>query len=285
VSRRLGQHFLRDPAILDRIVDALDPAPDDLVLEIGPGEGSLTERLLMRVGAVLAIEKDRRLAEQLGAESRGAEGRGETGYGTWGDLVVRCADALEIDWMALARDAFPASRLSLPPKLIGNIPYYITSPLIEKALAPPCPRVIVFLVQREVADRVSAEPGSKAFGALTVGVQTAARAERLFSVKAGAFRPPPKVESAVVRLTPLEQPLVAPARRAAFRAFTTQLFAQRRKQLVRSLRAVAGIDRDAALALLERLGIPPAARPETVAPRDLVALFNSLTEFPRADRL
>jgi 16S rRNA (adenine1518-N6/adenine1519-N6)-dimethyltransferase len=285
VSRRLGQHFLRDHTILDRIVEALDPAPDDLVLEIGPGEGSLTGRLLLRVGAVIAIEKDARLAEQLGAGSRGAEGSGETGNGKRGDLVVHCADALKVDWPALVREAFPVSRFPLPPKLIGNIPYYITSPLIEKALTPPCPRVVVFLVQREVADRVVAEPGSKAFGSLSVGVQTTARAERLFTVKAGAFQPPPKVDSAVVRLTPLERPLVAPARRAEFRTFTTQLFAQRRKQLVRSVRAVGGVDRDIAQALLERLGIPPTARPETVSPRDLVALFVSLTEVLRRDTL
>ncbi len=280
MSRRLGQHFLRDPAILDRIVAALDPASDDAVIEIGPGEGSLTARLLPRVGAVVAIEKDRRLATALAAA-----GRGETGNGKRAPLVVHCVDALKADWHALLRDAFPVSQFPLPPKVIGNIPYYITSPLIDKALTLPGARVIVFLVQREVADRVVAEPGTKAFGALSVGVQTAARAERLFTVKAGSFLPPPKVESAVLRLTPLERPLVAPARRPAFRRFTTQLFAQRRKQLVRSLRAVAGIDRDAALALLEGLGIPPAARPETVAPGDLVTLFSSLTAIQRADTL
>ena len=280
MSRRLGQHFLRDPAILDRIVAALDPAPDDVVIEIGPGEGSLTGRLLPRVGAVVAIEKDRRLATELEVA-----GKAEPGNGKQGSLVVHCADALKADWHSLLRDAFPVSRFPFPFKVIGNIPYYITSPLIDKALTPPCPRVIVFLVQREVADRVVAHPGTKAFGALSVGVQTAARAERLFTVKAGSFLPPPKVESAVVRLTPLARPLVPPARRTAFRAFTTQLFAQRRKQLVRSVRAVAGIDRDAALALLEGLGIPPAARPETVAPVDLVTLFGSLTEIQRSDTL
>lgn len=140
-------------------------------------------------------------------------------------------------------------------------------------------------MQREVADRLVAEPGSKAFGALTVGVRTVAHAERLLTVRAGAFRPAPKVDSAVVRLTPLEHPLVLPNRRAEFRRFTTQLFAQRRKQLVRSLRAVAGMDRDSALARLERLGIPPAARPEAVTPAALVTLFDSLTEAPRSHNL
>jgi 16S rRNA (adenine1518-N6/adenine1519-N6)-dimethyltransferase len=232
------------------------------------------------VGGVVAIEKDQRLATALEAP-----GKREAGDGTRGSLVVHCADALEVDWTALARASFPASRFPLPIKLIGNIPYYITSPLIEKALTPPIPRVIVFLVQREVADRLVAEPGSKAFGALTVGVRTVAHAERLLTVRAGAFRPAPKVDSAVVRLTPLEHPLVLPNRRAEFRRFTTQLFAQRRKQLVRSLRAVAGLDRDSALARLERLGIPPAARPEAVTPAALVTLFDSLTEAPRSHNL
>jgi 16S rRNA (adenine1518-N6/adenine1519-N6)-dimethyltransferase len=279
-SRRLGQHFLRDPAILDRIVDALDPTPDDLVIEIGPGEGSLTERLRRRVGAVLAIEKDRQLARQLEEA-----GKREAGNGKRGALVVHSADALKVDWTALARHSFPVSRFPLPPKLIGNIPYYITSPLIDKALTPPGPRVIVFLVQREVADRVTAGPGSKAFGALTVGVQTAARAERLFIVKAGAFQPPPTVESAVIRLTPLQHPLVAPEARADFRTFVTQLFAQRRKQLVRSLRNVAHLDRNAAQALLERSRLEVTARPEMLAPSELVRLFGALTEVSPGDTL
>jgi 16S rRNA (adenine1518-N6/adenine1519-N6)-dimethyltransferase len=272
-SRRLGQHFLRDPAILDRIVDALDPAPDDLVLEIGPGEGSLTARLLLRVGAVLAIEKDRRLAERL--EKRVER---EPGDGRRGELVVRHADALRVDWPTLVADAFRVSRPTFHVKIVGNIPYYITSPLIEKALTPPYPRLVVFLVQREVANRVAANPGTKAFGALSVGVQATARVECLFTVRAGAFQPPPKVESAVVRFTPLERPLVAPADRAAFRTFTTRLFGQRRKQLVRSLRAVAGLEREAAQGLLERLGIAPASRPEVLSPQELVGLFGALTE-------
>jgi 16S rRNA (adenine1518-N6/adenine1519-N6)-dimethyltransferase len=281
VPRRLGQHFLRDPAILDRIVAALDPAPDDVVLEIGPGEGTLTRRLLGRVGTVVAIEKDRRLAAVLQDDIAG-----EAGSGTRGSLVVRCGDALEVDWTALVQaSAVTAARGPAPFKVIGNIPYYITSPLIEKALSPPLPTVIVFLVQREVADRLAAEPGSKAYGALTVGVRIAARVERLFAVRAGAFRPAPKVDSAVVRLVPLERSLVAGERRTAFRRFTVQLFAQRRKQLVRALRDVTGADRAATLALLARVGIPPAARAESVAPAGLVALFDSLTEVERTDTL
>jgi 16S rRNA (adenine1518-N6/adenine1519-N6)-dimethyltransferase len=249
MPRRLGQHFLRDPAILDRIVAALDPQPDDVVLEIGPGEGTLTRRLAPRVQRVVAIEKDRRLAARL-KDERGVD-----------HVTVLEGDALEHDW-----------HQSSPSKIIGNIPYNITSPLIEKALEPPLPSVIVFLVQKEVAERVTAAPGSKTYGALSVGVQVAARAERLFTVKAGAFAPPPKVDSAVLRLTPLAEPLVSPTEHAAFRSFVVGLFGQRRKQLVRSLRDVRGLDRGAAEQALRSAGLSPQDRVEAISPEGLVRL-------------
>jgi len=168
MGRRLGQHFLRDIAILDRIVDAIAPAADDTVLEIGPGDGTLTMRLLRRVARVVAIERDPGLAAGLHGRDR---------------LTVVTGDALEVPWPERT-------------KVIGNVPYYITTPLIEKALTPPARPVTVFLVQKEVADRVVALPGGKAYGALSVGVQAVALAERLFVIRAGAFHPPPKVDSA-----------------------------------------------------------------------------------------
>ena len=187
--RPLSQHFLADPNILGRIVDALEPAPADVVIEIGAGKGSLTEQLIPRVGHVIAIEKDRRLAAQL-REKR------ETG-----NVVVVEGDALRLDWHQLVREAFPASPVPFPGfNVVGNIPYAITSPLIEKALTPPLPERIVFLVQAEVADRAAAPPGSRAYGALSVGLQASCRVEKLFTVKPGAFDPPPKVDSALLRL-------------------------------------------------------------------------------------
>jgi 16S rRNA (adenine1518-N6/adenine1519-N6)-dimethyltransferase len=160
-------------------------------------------------------------------------------------------------------------------KVVGNIPYYVTSPLIEKALRPPLPAVIVYLVQREVADRVAARPGGKTYGALTVGVQAVARAERLFVVRAGAFHPPPNVDSAVLRLTPLADPLVDDAERAAFRAFVVGLFGQRRKQIVGGLRTVTALDREGARARCADVGIDPAARAETLSVADFVRLFRA----------
>lgn len=263
MPRRLGQHFLTDPNLLDRIVEALDPRPDDIVVEIGPGKGSLTARLAPRVARVIAIEKDRRLAEAL----REAE--------KLPPVEIVTGDALEIDWHDLvARLARPSSLVPLPRfKVIGNIPYYITSPLIEKALAPPCPDRVVLLVQREVADRLAAAPGNKDYGALTVGVQSVATVERLFVVRAGAFSPPPKVDSAVIRFSPLARPLVAPGEQAAFRTFVVALFSRRRKQLGRSLRDVLDRSPEDVAMLLGTAGLQATARVEVVSPADLVRLF------------
>lgn len=273
MPRRLGQHFLTDPKILDRIVAALEPAPDDTVIEIGPGRGSLTRRLAPRVGRVIAIEKDRRLAEEL---ERG-RGRGEQAIPAHSVRIV-AADALRVDWRELVHPGPPpAPHAPFPPfKLVGNVPYYITSPLIAKALTRPTPRTVVFLVQLEVADRLVAEPGSKQYGAMTVGVQAVALVEKLFVVRAGSFRPRPRVDSAVVRFTPLARPLVTEAEQDEFRRFVVGIFGQRRKQLAGIVRSLQAIDRATAIQLLERLGLDPAARPEVLSPQMFVQLFHTL---------
>jgi 16S rRNA (adenine1518-N6/adenine1519-N6)-dimethyltransferase len=266
-DKRLGQHFLTDRNILQRIVDALEPAPDDLVLEIGAGKGSLTAVLAPRVRHVIAIEKDRRLAAECGM--RNAE------CGIENATVVQ-GDALRVSWHALvdAGTDIPHSAFRIPHfKIIGNIPYNITSPLIDKALTPPLPACIVLLVQAEVADRIAAAPGSKTYGALSVGVQAVCRVERLFTVPAGAFSPRPKVRSALVRFTPLAQPLVAPEEMATFRAFVTTCFTRRRKQLRNVLLAATGRSADVVASGLAALGLDPAARPETLPPHAFVELL------------
>ena len=270
MGRRLGQHFLNDPVILDRIVAALDPTPADVVIEIGPGKGSLTRRLAPRVGQVIAIEKDERLAQRLGEWGKG---NGEGGLP--GSVRIISGDALELDWGGLvATPPIPHSPFPTPRfKVVGNIPYQITAPLIEKALTPALPSVIVMLVQKEVADRLASAPGAKDYGGLTVGVQAVASVEKLFVVRAGAFAPPSKVDSAVVRFRPLEQPLVSGAERVGFRAFVSGLFSRRRKQLGRSLRDVGALSKEEAASVLASAGIPDTARPETLSPAHLVALF------------
>ena len=240
--RRLGQHFLNDQRILNRIVDALDPVPGEAVLEIGPGRGSLTEVLLGRGLHVFAIEKDRDLARALAR----------------GKLTVIAGDALRLEWPRVS-------------KVVGNIPYYITSPLIDKALTPPIPERVVFLVQAEVADRLAARPGTKTYGALSVGVQAVCRVEKLFTVAPGSFKPPPKVRSVVIRLTPLAEPLVLPEEIAPFRAFVTACFSRRRKQLKN---AVPGLS----VEQLEALGIDATLRPERLTPAEFVRLLRHRAE-------
>ncbi|HEX4627293.1 MAG TPA: 16S rRNA (adenine(1518)-N(6)/adenine(1519)-N(6))-dimethyltransferase RsmA [Gemmatimonadales bacterium] len=254
--RRLGQHFLTDPRILERIVDALDRAPGDVVLEIGAGKGSLTAVLVRRGLHVIAIEKDRVLARRLELAATGA--------------AVVTGDALRLDWHALVAARHPAG---VAFSVVGNIPYQITSPLIEQALTPPLPRRIVFLVQREVAERLAAQPGSKAYGGLSVGVQVVCRVEQLFGVAAGAFHPPPKVTSAVVRLVPLAEPLIGPGETARFRAFVTACFTRRRKQLRNVVMAATGRPAAVVGAGLEALGLDPRGRPETLDPREFVRLL------------
>ncbi len=276
MGRRLGQHFLFDPSILERIVDTLDPQPDDVVLEIGAGRGTLTRTLAARAGRVIAVERDPRLAAVL----RGEEGRGKREAFTPmpGNVTVIEGDALELDWhevvAAMEREGSGGGGAGW--KVTGNIPYSITTPLIDKALDPAPPEVVVFLVQREVADRLAAAPGGKTYGALSVGVQAVARVERLFDVPAGAFRPPPKVNSAVVRLVPLGEPLVAEADQAAFRRFVAALFGRRRKQLLGALSAVTESERDRVRACLADAGVDPKARGETLPVATIVRLFREL---------
>ena len=265
--RRLGQHFLADQNLLQKIAAALDPHPTDVVLEIGPGTGSLTRVVAPQVGRVIAIERDRRLANECG--TRNAECGIE-------NVELVQGDALKLDWHSLldASFAIPHSALRSPRfKVFGNIPYYITSPLIEKALTPPLPERIVFLVQREVAERLAAAPGGKRYGALSVGVQAVCRVEALFVVKAGSFRPPPRVDSALVRLTPLAEPVVTAQEVGAFRSFVAACFGQRRKQLRNAVMVATGRPAADVLALLTALHLTPRLRPEALAPQDFVRLL------------
>lgn len=253
-KKSFGQHFLTDPRILDRIADALEAPPGAPVLEIGPGRGALTAALVARGVRLVAIEKDRELVPMLRER--------------FPEVTIVEGDALELDWRALAPDAL----------VIGNIPYNVTSPLLDRALAPPRPRRVVFLVQREVALRCAAAPGTADYGALTVGIQAVARVERLFNVAAGAFSPPPRVASAVIRLTPLDTPLVADADVARFRRLVVGLFSYRRKQLVRAVRELTRWPANRAEAALATTGLDLDRRPETLAPAEFARLLPTLVD-------
>ncbi len=253
--KSLGQHFLTDRRILTRIADALHLTGNETVLEIGPGRGALTDILADRAGRLIAIEYDRALAAILRER-----------YARRGNVLIAEADVLEVSLGELAAG---------PYVLIGNVPYYITTPILFHALAPPRAERSVYLVQREVADRLSAAPGTKEYGALTVNVAAVAKAETLFKVPAGAFSPPPKVESAVVRITPLPASLVAPDEERPFRTLVQSAFGMRRKQMRRVVRSIYGVGAEAADALLAAAAIEPEVRPETLTPAQFAALLRA----------
>ncbi len=254
-KRRFSQNFLSDPRLLDRIAQASGATNTSTVLEIGPGPGGLTAALARRAGKVIAIEKDPELARDL--------------VGRWRNVEVIEGDALELDWHALAGSG---------ALVTGNIPYNITSPLIDKALQPPRPPRIVFLVQSEVADRVAAAPGTESYGALSAGVQAVARARRLFGIPRGAFRPVPNVDSAVLSLEPLDVPIVGDDQLPAFRRLVVGLFGFRRKQLLRGLRELTGWPAERVMPILEALQLDPTRRPETLSPKELAALTNRVVD-------
>ncbi|MDB4892977.1 MAG: Ribosomal small subunit methyltransferase [Gemmatimonadetes bacterium] len=253
--KSLGQHFLTDKRILTRIADALHLEGGETVLEIGPGRGALTDILAERAGRLIAIEYDRALAEVLRQR-----------YAKKGNVLIAEADVLEVSLGELAAG---------PYVLVGNVPYYITTPILFHALVPPRAQRSVYLVQREVAERLSAAPGTKEYGALTVNVAAVAKAETLFKVAAGAFSPPPKVESAVVRITPLATPLVSEEEQRPFRLLVQGAFGMRRKQMRRVLRSLYAIDAPAADAVLAETNIDPDVRPETLSPEQFAKLLRA----------
>lgn len=255
--KRFGQHFLADPRTLARIVEALAPEPTDTVVEIGPGRGALTDLLTARCRRLIAIEIDRDLVRHLKARYEGQP-----------KVEVVEGDALITDWGAIAGPSY---------LLAGNLPYYITTPLLFRILSTPRPRRAVLLVQKEVAARLAATPGSSDYGALTVNVQVTATVRVVARVSAGAFHPRPSVDSAIVLVTPLESPLSGAAEEDAFRRFVQGVFGMRRKQLVRVIRELWVPDAGRAMALLTSLGLAPAIRPEVVSPVDFVRLFRATT--------
>ena len=255
--KRFGQHFLTDPSILSRIVSALDPKPEETVVEIGPGRGALTEHLIQRGARVTAIEIDPKLVPLL--RSRFADEL---------RLTVVEADVLETSLGEVGGAGYA---------LVGNIPYNITTPIIFHALKPPLFSRAVFLVQREVADRLAAAPGSENYGALTINVSALATVETVQRVPAGAFQPPPKVESAVIRLRVLESPVFPVDESARYARMVIDAFTMRRKQMRRVVRSLAPLDAVGADRVLGEAAIDPMARPETLTPHDFARLGASLS--------
>lgn len=262
-KRSLSQNFLVDHNIRRKLIETLGAESGDTVLEVGPGHGELSELLVGKVRRLILVEKDDRLAPRLAER-----------WADRDDVEVVHGDGLEVDLSALVSEVPPA-RL----RLISNLPYAITSPLLFVLLdVEPRPERIVVLVQEEVARRITADPGGKEYGALSVGVRTRAHAELAFRVSRNVFRPIPGVDSAALVLEPTEgSGTVAPA---VLRRLVRAAFSRRRKQIRTILRASPGygLSTDQAEAVLGRLGIDPAARPETLAPEQFEALAAGLEE-------
>ena len=239
--KRFGQHFLHDPGVLKRIVEAVTPARGDHVVEIGPGEGALTRPLLERLDRLTVIEIDRDLAASLAQEFSPQK------------LTVVVADVLDFDFSSLPGGL----------RVIGNLPYNISTPILFRlARYAGQVRDLHFMLQKEVVDRMVAKHSTADYGRLSVMLQVRFAMQKLFKVAPGAFRPPPKVESAVVRLVPLQETL--PCDEALFEKIVREAFSARRKTLRNALPLAAD---DYA-----ELGIDPQLRPENLSPADYVRI-------------
>jgi 16S rRNA (adenine1518-N6/adenine1519-N6)-dimethyltransferase len=259
--KALGQHFLTDRDLLARIAAVTGASEDHVVLEIGPGPGGLTEALLDRGATVVAIERDARLHAALTRRFAGRK------------FALAAGDALDLDWPALVAPWTSAGKQWL---VAGNIPYNITSPLLNQALTPPLPVTVTFLVQQEVADRIVAPASHDDYGALSINIQAAAEVTRGFTIGRAAFHPPPKVDSAVLHLVPRAAPLVPEERIPELRRLVTSLFSYRRKRMQKALREATGMDADTAAAVLTSAGIDPELRPENVDVAGYIRLFDSV---------
>jgi 16S rRNA (adenine1518-N6/adenine1519-N6)-dimethyltransferase len=264
-KKSLGQNFLVDPNIQRMIVDALQPSLDDEVMEIGPGQGALTRHLAGRVGRLVLVELDDTLAAKLQAE-----------FAVTPSVEVIHRDVLDV---RLEEVTAEPSRL----KVIGNIPYNITTPILFGLLERrPRPAEIVLMVQKEVAERIVAAPGSKTYGALAVGVRSVADVERVMNVGRTAFRPMPDVESAVIRVVPHDPPRIPPEDEASLRKLTRFAFGQRRKQFQRILRDAYGLTVEQVEAVGREVGMDLQARPESFSPERFIDLARALRTVTRA---
>jgi 16S rRNA (adenine1518-N6/adenine1519-N6)-dimethyltransferase len=258
-KKNLGQHFLADRRYIDQIVMAVNPRPGERLVEIGPGQGAITFPLLRRLGELTVIEFDRDLITPLMEASEGI-----------GRLTIIHKDVLQVDFGRLAGDEGPL-------RLVGNLPYNISSPILFHALEHAgAVADMHFMLQKEVVDRMAAGPGSKVFGRLSVMLQAYCTVTSLFDVPPGAFRPPPKVDSSVVRLVPKAPGEVGIADRELFAHVVRDAFGQRRKTLRNALSLLCtGAD-------IEAAGLRPDARAEQLAVQDFVRLAAHLRTLPRA---
>ena len=251
--KRFGQHFLHDPAIINRIVTSIHPRETDIVVEIGPGKGAITLPLLKAAGRLQVIELDRDLVDPLRMLCREA-----------GEMTLHNTDALQVNYCQLASEK--------PLRVVGNLPYNISTPLLFHLLSQSrCIEDMHFMLQKEVVDRLAAAPGNGQYGRLSVMIQYRCKVIRLFNIGAGAFHPPPRVESTLVRLIPYRKPPVEVTDETVLDSVVKQAFAQRRKTLRNALRKIMG-EED-----IRALGIDPSVRAEELGIREFAILANYAT--------
>jgi 16S rRNA (adenine1518-N6/adenine1519-N6)-dimethyltransferase len=251
--KRFGQNFLHDANIINRIVTSMAPGPTDHFVEIGPGRGAITQPLLAAAGALDVIEIDRDLAARLRRQAWAA------------DIALHEGDALK----------FPFKSISTEPRslrLVGNLPYNISTPLLFHILEQQLLfRDIHVMLQKEVVQRMTAVPGNKIYGRLTVALAARCKVESLFLIRPGSFKPAPKIDSAFARLTPLETPLITSENTPLFDEILRHAFGQRRKQLGNALKDLLTPEQFSAA------GIEPKERAENLSVEDFVALTDAAT--------
>lgn len=245
--KRFGQNFLQSQSIISKIIEAFNPQPDDCVVEIGPGLGALTKPLLNQLNCLIAIEIDQDLRQQLSQSAQAQK------------LSLIAADVLTVDFMQLGQSL----------RVIGNLPYNISTPLLLHLLqALPVIKDMHFMLQKEVVSRLAAEPGSKAYGRLSIIMQYYCEISELFDVPPSAFFPQPKVDSAIVRLVPYQQSPFSAVDRLILEKVVAQAFAMRRKTLANNLKPLMTANE------LEALGLLPTARPEQLSVAEYVKIAN-----------
>lgn len=249
--RRFGQHFLKDSGVIHRIISSLTPLQEERFVEIGPGKGAITEKLLRSTGVLDVIELDRDLIEPLRDRCAGL-----------GELHIYNSDALRFDFNRLGS-------VERPIRIVGNLPYNISTPLLFHLLDQSrCIQDMHLMLQKEVVDRMAAVPGSKRYGRLSVMLQIQCDVMPLFNIDPKAFSPVPKVDSTFVRLVPFDELPFEIRDLSFFKKLVTQAFSLRRKMLRNSLGELVGPSQ------IEEIGVDPKSRAEQLAPVDFVNLAN-----------
>ena len=259
-KKSLGQNFLINPGVVQKIIAAANLNADDIVLEVGPGTGVLTAALAVGARRVIAVEKDRRLINDLEEKFKNSN-----------------VEIIEEDILALDVSRFKFQDSSF--KIVANLPYYITSHFIRNVFGSASwqtarPKLLVLMVQKEVAQRMTATPPD--MNLLALSVQYFSKPEIITYVSAGSFRPIPSVDSAVIKLTPKSELALTPEKQAQLFSILRSVFAGKRKQLVNTLQDALNLDKDRVSALLTRALIVPQARPETLSLEDWLVLVNRL---------